>query len=80
MSICDQIRGNRPNDWPVSVGWRGLRKEANGEETFESRNYGTVTAKLYTVKRRKLRDDVPIPSGGPLPGEDDEGDEPDAGD
>src|SRR6516225_6212790 len=19
MSICDQIRGNRPNDWPVSI-------------------------------------------------------------
>jgi hypothetical protein len=44
----------------------------DGEEQFESRNYGTVTAKLYTVKRRRLRADVSIPSGGLLPGEDDE--------
>jgi hypothetical protein len=54
-----------------------VRITYNGEETFESRNYGTVTAKLYTVKRRKLRADVPIPSGGPLPGEDDEEDDAD---
>jgi hypothetical protein len=87
--VIEDVRGKR---WTLPDHARLTKKLAlaqtgdvvrivyNGEETFESRNYGTVTAKLYTIKRRKLRPDVPIPSGGPLPGEGDEEDDPDAGD
>ncbi len=76
--VIEDLRGKR---WTLPDHARLVKKLAliqvgdivqivyEGEETIESRTYGTVTAKLYTVKRRKLRADVPIPSGGPLLGE-----------
>jgi hypothetical protein len=60
--VIEDLRGKR---WTLPDHARLVKKLARvqvgnvvrityeGEETFESRNYGIVTAKLYTVQRRK---------------------------
>jgi hypothetical protein len=60
--VIEDLRGKR---WTLPDHARLVKKLAlaqigdivrivyEGEETFESRTYGTVTAKLYTVKRRR---------------------------
>jgi hypothetical protein len=60
--VVEDVRGKR---WTLPDHTRLTKKLAlvqvgdvvrityEGEETFESRNYGTVTAKLYTVQRRR---------------------------
>jgi hypothetical protein len=88
--VIEDVRGKR---WTLPDHTRLVKKLAlaqvgdivrivyDGEETFESRNYGTVVAKRYTIHRRRGRALGAIPSGGPLPGEDDEEDnDPHAGD